>query len=44
MIAAAVKTLEHMNKPNPFCYLVGDIGDGEGSKNLYRYLIDHSSQ
>ncbi len=41
MIAAAVKTLEYMNKPNPFCYLVGDIGDGEGSKNLYRYLIDH---
>ncbi len=41
MIAAAVKALEHMNKPNPFCYLVGDIGDGEGSKHLYRYLIDH---
>ena len=29
MIAAAVKTLEHMGKPNPVCYLVGDIGDGE---------------
>jgi len=41
MIAAAVKTLEHMNKPNPICYLVGDIGDGEGSKHLYRYLVDH---
>lgn len=41
MIAAAVKTLEHINKPNPFCYLVGDIGDGEGCKRLYRYLIDH---
>ena len=41
MIAAAVKTLEYMNEPNPFCYLVGDIGDGEGSKHLYRYLIDH---
>ena len=40
MIAAAVKTLEHMKGPNPFCYLVGDIGDGEGSKRLYRYLVD----
>lgn len=41
MIAAAIKTLEYMNKPNPFCYLVGDIGSGEGSKHLYKYLADH---
>lgn len=41
MIAAAVKALEHMGKPNPFCYLIGDIGDGEGCKHLYRHLINH---
>jgi len=41
MIAAAIKTLEHMDRPNPFCFLVGDIGSGEGSKRLYKYLADH---
>ncbi len=41
MIAAAIKTLEYGNKPNPFCYLVGDIGDGKGCRRLYKHLIDH---
>jgi ethanolamine utilization microcompartment shell protein EutS len=41
MIAAAIETLKYMNKPNPFCYLVGDIGDGEGSKRLYKHLTSH---
>jgi len=41
MIAAAAETLSYMGKPNPFCYLVGDIGNGVGCKNLYKYLTDH---
>ena len=41
MIAAAVKTLQYMDKPNPFCYLVGDIGNGDGCKRLYEHLIEH---
>jgi len=41
MIAAAVETLKYMNKPNPFCYLVGDIGNGEGCKRLYKHLASH---
>jgi len=41
MIAAALKTLRYMNRPNPFCYLVGDIGNGEGCRSLYKYLTAH---
>lgn len=43
MIAAAVETLQYMNKPNPFCHLVGDIGNGEGCKRLYKHLASHIS-
>ena len=41
MIAAAVKTLQYFDRPEPFCYLVGDIGAGAGCKDLYRHLIAH---
>lgn len=41
MIAAAVQTLEHMRGDSPFCYLVGDIGNGRGCKQLYAYLAAH---
>ncbi len=41
MIAAAVETLKFMGRPNPVAYLVGDIGDGEGCRRLYRYLTEH---
>ena len=44
MIAAAVETLKYMNKPNPFCYLVGDIGNGNGCKSLYKYLETNISE
>lgn len=40
MIAAAAKTLNYMGRPNPYCYLVGDIGNGEGCRLLYRHLIE----
>jgi len=39
MIAAAAKTMDYMGKPDPYCYLVGDIGDGKGCEQLYRHLI-----
>jgi len=38
MIAAAIETLKYMNKPEPSCYLVGDIGNGRGCKRLYKHL------
>ena len=41
MIAAAIKTLEYMDETNPFCYLVGDIGNGKGCKELYKKLEDN---
>ncbi len=41
MIAAAIETLKYMEKPNPFCYLVGDIGNGKGCKCLYKELEDN---
>lgn len=40
MIAAAAATLRYLGKPNPFCYLTGDIGDGAGCKALYKYLAE----
>lgn len=41
MIAAAIKTLNYMGKSNPFCYLVGDVGNGNGCRILYKELEDN---
>ena len=41
MIAAAVTTLELLERPAPHCYLVGDVGSGGGCKDLYRHLSAH---
>lgn len=42
MIAAAIETLKYMDQANnPFCYLVGDIGNGKGCRNLYKELEDN---
>ena len=38
LIAASVKACEVLKAPNPFVYLVGDIGRGDGSRRLYDYL------
>ena len=38
LIAAAAATLKYLDRPAPFCYLVGDIGSGEGSRQLYKHL------
>jgi len=41
LIASAIKVLEVLNLPLPFGYLVGDIGRGDGSKRLYKYLAEN---
>jgi len=41
MIAAAIKTLEYLGKPSPFCYLIGDTGNGKGCIRLYKHLAEH---
>lgn len=40
LIASACKVLEFFGKENPWVYLIGDIGKGEGSRNLYQLLIE----
>lgn len=39
LLAAAIKTVETLNQENPFGYLIGDIGRGDGSQKLYQYLV-----
>lgn len=41
LLAAAIKTAEVMGRPAPFGYLVGDVGLGDGSRRLYKYLTQH---
>ena len=38
LLAAAIKTCEVLDQPAPFGYVVGDIGQGDGSRRLYEYL------
>ena len=38
LLAAAIKTCEALDQPAPFGYVVGDIGQGDGSRRLYEYL------
>jgi hypothetical protein len=41
LIAAAWEIDRLVSPKGVFCYLVGDIGRGEGSKKLYTYLQNH---
>ncbi len=41
LLAAAVKTGEMLGQSELFGYLIGDIGLGEGSRNLYEYLTEN---
>ncbi len=38
LIAAAIKAGEVLNQQTIFAYLVGDIGIGDGSRRLYKYM------
>ena len=40
LLAAAIKTCEVLDFPLPHGYLVGDIGLGDGSRRLYKYLAE----
>ena len=44
LLAAAVKTGKMLGQSELFGYLVGDIGLGEGSRNLYEYLSKNLGQ
>ncbi|NWF94185.1 MAG: sugar kinase, partial [Syntrophaceae bacterium] len=44
LLAAAVKVAEVLGREEPFGYLVGDIGRGDGSKALYQYLAQDLKQ
>jgi len=41
LMAAAVITAEKLGTEAPYGFLVGDIGHGKGSRNLYSYLTEH---
>ena len=44
LLAAAIKTAEALGQSELFGYLVGDIGLGEGSRKLYKYLTGNLEQ
>lgn len=39
LIASAIRTLEVLGRPNPYVYLAGDIGLGDGSRRIYDLLV-----
>ena len=41
MISAAIVTSDYMHIEPPEVILAGDIGEGKGSKSIYKYLIDN---
>jgi hypothetical protein len=41
LLAATISAAQALGQPEPFGYLVGDIGLGEGSRLLYEYLTRH---
>lgn len=44
LIAAAVKASESIAGPDIYAFLVGDIGRGDGSRKLYRFLERHLAE
>lgn len=40
LLAAAAETCHVLGHPPPMAYLVGDIGRGDGSRRLYRHLVE----
>lgn len=39
LIASAIEVMEFLEKPLPYAYLVGDTGEGHGSRRLYEFLV-----
>ena len=44
LLAAAVKASEWLDSPQIHAFLVGDIGKGDGSRELYQFLTQHLSE
>jgi hypothetical protein len=44
MISAALAVTSYLNLEQPEVLVVGDIGDGKGSRELYKYLIDNITE
>ena len=44
LLAAALKAHESIQGPDIHAFLVGDIGKGEGSRRLYRFLEQHLTE
>ncbi len=44
MVSAALATTSYLGLEAPYALLVGDIGEGKGSRELYQYLIDHITE
>lgn len=40
LLASAIATCKALGTPAPFAYLVGDTGEGKGSRALYTYLSE----
>jgi NAD(P)H-hydrate repair Nnr-like enzyme with NAD(P)H-hydrate dehydratase domain len=41
LLAAAIKTSVVLKQAPPFAFLAGDIGTGEGSRRLYKFLVEN---
>jgi NAD(P)H-hydrate repair Nnr-like enzyme with NAD(P)H-hydrate dehydratase domain len=44
MVSAALATTSYLGLDAPQVVIVGDIGEGKGSRELYQYLIDHVTE
>jgi hypothetical protein len=44
LLGAMVNTLKVLGQKDIIGFMVGDIGLGDGSRNLYQYLVDNRSQ
>lgn len=44
MLSAALETTTYLGIDAPHALLVGDIGKGKGSRELYQYLVDHIAE
>ena len=44
MISAALATTSYLKLESPWALVAGDIGQGKGSRDIYRYLIDNIAE
>lgn len=41
MISSALMAIKYIGKDKPHVLVIGDIGDGKGSRDIYKYLIEN---